>query len=111
MIENGIRYGRRAVASRKRSLITDACAIANASVAPNANVPARKSRSEVSTSPNASTPHTLIATHGVDRRGCSRPIALGIWRFVASEYASRETPIMFAVVAWTSTTAATAPMT
>ena len=53
----------------------------------------------------------MIATHGVDRCGSSRPIALGIWRFVASEYDSRETPIMFAVVAWTSTTAAIPPIT
>ncbi len=40
-----------------------------------------------------------MATHGVDQRGCSRPIALGICLFVASEYDSRETPIMFAVAA------------
>ena len=32
-----------------------------------------------------SRPAMPIATYGVPRRGCSRPAALGIWRFVASE--------------------------
>ena len=34
----------------------------------------------------------MITTYGVPRRGCSRPSALGIWRFVDSAYDSRERP-------------------
>ena len=34
----------------------------------------------------------MITTNGVDRRGWSWPTSDGIWRFVASEYARRESP-------------------
>jgi hypothetical protein len=48
-------------------------------------MPTRKSRSSGSTSAAASRAAITITTTGVERRGCRRPMALGIWRFVASE--------------------------
>ena len=61
------------------------CAIAKVSIAPNAKIPARKSMSFGSASPKAIRAAAVITTYGVPRRGWRRPIALGIWRLVASE--------------------------
>ena len=56
-----------------------------ASIAPKANRPARKSTSAGTASPKASAPQIPIATYGVERARCRRPITLGTWRLVASE--------------------------
>jgi hypothetical protein len=84
-IENGTRKALGRSDSRKRSAITDRCASENAIIAPNANTPARKSRSCGSASANAIRAASVIVMYGVPRRRWSRPTALGIWRFVASE--------------------------
>ena len=72
-------------ASRKRSTITDRCAIANVTIAPNANTPARNTMSSVSARPNPISPAITMTTNGVPRLRWSRPARLGICRFVASE--------------------------
>ena len=51
--ESGRRNALGRPASRKRSAITDMCAMANVSIAPNAKIPARKSMSFGSASPKA----------------------------------------------------------
>jgi hypothetical protein len=108
-IERGIRYGRGASASRKRMTITDVCAIVNASIAPKAKIPARNSMSPLKARPRAMTAAIVIATYGVPRCGCSRPTTLGIWRCVASEYVSRDSPSIVEFTAWTRTTAPMIP--
>ena len=40
-----------------------------------------------------------MTTYGVPQRPWSRPIALGIWRLVASEYPTRDTPSIAAPAA------------
>ncbi len=57
----------------------------NASIAPNANRPARNFTSPLRLRPNARIAAPVMATNGVERSPCSLPTALGIWRLVASE--------------------------
>src|SRR3954469_7792354 len=55
-------------------------------------MPTRKSRSSGTISAPAMTAAMMISTYGVERVGCSRPSALGIWRLRDSEYANRDNP-------------------
>ena len=79
----------------------------NASIAPNAKIPIRKSMSPGTTSAVEAVAAIAIRTNGDECRGCSLPSALGIWRLVASENASRERPSIAQFAAVASVAAAT----
>ena len=78
-------------------------------MAPKAKIPARNFTSCGNERAKASTPAIVMATYGVPSFGCSRPTALGIWRLVASEYASRATPSIWPFIAVSRMAAASAP--
>ena len=106
---SGIRNGRARSGSRKRSTITERWASVNASIAPKAKMPARKSMSRDSDRPKPITAASAIVTYGVERRPSSRDRTLGIWRWVPSEYASRPMPSIWPLTACTRTMRAGEP--
>ncbi len=74
-------------------------------------MPTRNSRSVGIASPAASTEAARMTIQGVPRRLCSRPIARGIWRCVASDSAVRDTPSIAEFAAPTSMTTPAAATT
>ncbi len=83
--DTGISYPRIRAGSRKRSTMIERWAIVNDSSAPNAKMPTSSSRSVGTTSAALASAAAPITTHGVPQRPLRRPMALGIWRLVASE--------------------------